>query len=46
MLTLSINVGEDVGIRYYFSKPKGVREGKKFGKHCCTCIPAGDIVNN
>jgi len=28
MRTLSINVSDDVSIRGYFSKPKGVREEK------------------
>jgi len=27
-------VSKDVRIRRYFSKPKGVREQKMFGKHC------------
>ena len=32
-----IYVSKDVKVRGYFSKPKGVSEQTRFGKHCSGC---------
>jgi len=38
-------VSKDVTIRGYFSKPKGVREKKKFGKQWLTAQEATAVLN-